>query len=279
MLLSPQQRRLSNTVVGEHTDGCLGAPAADSFWWTTFPVHCSCLSPLGTSLLLSIVFCWIFNLYIYRNTQLTYSLRPWRWRQHVPLKQTLTTLPIPTWCKDQRVKSTSGHTIAQVVSCRLPTVVARVWSCGILWWRKVALGQVFSENFGSPATLHSICFSTIIFTITCGWHNRPGVATVPIASQKKVNIKILLLLITVLKNPAIVLSPVHIFSTCASEFNFILFCHLTPSLLVVEVFHLIFCMYSMLPPHAVCPLCLLYRVIYNDFDNFTGSCSMEASPL
>jgi hypothetical protein len=27
----------------------------------------------------------------------------------------------------------------------------------------------------SPANLHSICFSTIIFTITRGWHNRPGV--------------------------------------------------------------------------------------------------------
>jgi hypothetical protein len=34
-----------------------------------------------------------------------------------------------------------------------------------------------------PANLHSICFSTIIFTITRGWHNRAGVAAVPIASQ------------------------------------------------------------------------------------------------
>jgi hypothetical protein len=30
----------------------------------------------------------------------------------------------------------------------------------------------------SPADLHSICFSTIIFTITRGWHDRPGVAAV-----------------------------------------------------------------------------------------------------
>jgi hypothetical protein len=37
----------------------------------------------------------------------------------------------------------------------------------------------------SPANLHSICFSTIILTITRGWHNRPGVAAVPIASQTK----------------------------------------------------------------------------------------------
>jgi hypothetical protein len=34
----------------------------------------------------------------------------------------------------------------------------------------------------SSANLHSICFSTIIFTITRGWHNRPGVAAVPIVS-------------------------------------------------------------------------------------------------
>jgi hypothetical protein len=49
----------------------------------------------------------------------------------------------------------------------------------------VALGQVFSENFGFPANLHSICFSTIIFTITRGWHNMPGVAAVPLASKTK----------------------------------------------------------------------------------------------
>jgi hypothetical protein len=34
-----------------------------------------------------------------------------------------------------------------------------------------------------------ICFSTIIFTITGGWHNRPGVAAVPIASQTKIKNK------------------------------------------------------------------------------------------
>jgi hypothetical protein len=50
-------------------------------------------------------------------------------------------------------------------------------------------GQVFSENFGFPANLHSICFSTIIFIITQGWHNRPGLATVPIASQSRIKKK------------------------------------------------------------------------------------------
>jgi hypothetical protein len=43
---------------------------------------------------------------------------------------------------------------------RLPTAAARVqtrvWSCGILWWTEVALGQVFSENFSFPcqSTFH-----------------------------------------------------------------------------------------------------------------------------
>jgi hypothetical protein len=40
-----------------------------------------------------------------------------------------------------------------------------------------------------PVNLHSICFSTIIFTITRGWHNRPGVAAVPIASQYRIKKK------------------------------------------------------------------------------------------
>jgi hypothetical protein len=47
-----------------------------------------------------------------------------------------------------------GRAIAQAVSRRLPTAAAWVqtWvlSCGILWWTKVALGQVFSENFDFP---------------------------------------------------------------------------------------------------------------------------------
>jgi hypothetical protein len=42
---------------------------------------------------------------------------------------------------------------------------------------KVALGQVFSEYFVSPANYHSTNFSIII--ITRGWHNRPLVAVVP----------------------------------------------------------------------------------------------------
>jgi hypothetical protein len=40
-----------------------------------------------------------------------------------------------------------------------------------------------------PPNLHSIYFSTIIFSIIRGWHNRPGVAAVPIASQNKIKKK------------------------------------------------------------------------------------------
>jgi hypothetical protein len=52
---------------------------------------------------------------------------------------------------------------------------------------KSGAGAGFLRELGvSPANLHSICFSTIIFTITRGWHNRPGVAAVPIASQTRI---------------------------------------------------------------------------------------------
>jgi hypothetical protein len=72
---------------------------------------------------------------------------------------------------------TVGRVISQAVSRRLPTAAARVtirvWSCGILWWTEVALGQVFPRTSVFPANLHFI-YPTIIVTITRGWHNRPG---------------------------------------------------------------------------------------------------------
>jgi hypothetical protein len=58
----------------------------------------------------------------------------------------------------------------------------------------VALRQVSPRTSVSPANLHSICFSTIIFIITRGWYNRPGVAAVPIASQSRIKKKTGLLL-------------------------------------------------------------------------------------
>jgi hypothetical protein len=50
-------------------------------------------------------------------------------------------------------------------------------------------GSFSARTSVSPANLHSICFSTNIFTITRGWHNRPGVAAVPIASQTRIKKK------------------------------------------------------------------------------------------
>jgi hypothetical protein len=46
-------------------------------------------------------------------------------------------------------------------------------------------GRFSPRTSFSPANLHSIMFSTIIFIITRGWHNRPGVAAVPIVPQSK----------------------------------------------------------------------------------------------
>jgi hypothetical protein len=50
-------------------------------------------------------------------------------------------------------------------------------------------GRFSPRTSVSPANLHYICFSTIIFTISRGWHNRPGVAAVPIASQTRIKKK------------------------------------------------------------------------------------------
>jgi hypothetical protein len=57
---------------------------------------------------------------------------------------------------------------------------------GLVMWdfmmdKSGAGGKFSPRTLVSPANRHSICFSTI----TRGWHNRPGVAAVPIASQAK----------------------------------------------------------------------------------------------
>jgi hypothetical protein len=81
-------------------------------------------------------------------------------------------------------KVENGRAIAQAVSRWLPTVAARVQtrvlSCGILWWIKVALGQVFAENFGFPrqSTFHILLLNHL--------HYHPRLAqyaALPIASQ------------------------------------------------------------------------------------------------
>jgi hypothetical protein len=70
--------------------------------------------------------------------------------------------------------SWKGRAVAQAISRRLPTAAARVqtrvWSCGILWLTKMALGQVFSENFGFP------CQSTFHLLIHNHLHYHPRLA-------------------------------------------------------------------------------------------------------
>jgi hypothetical protein len=84
---------------------------------------------------------------------------------------------------------TLGRAIAQAVSRRLPNVTDGS-NPGVVMWDfvmdKSGAGAGFLRELRFPhANLHSICFSTIIFSITRGWHNRPGVAAVRIASQTK----------------------------------------------------------------------------------------------
>jgi hypothetical protein len=47
-------------------------------------------------------------------------------------------------------------------------------------WRR---GNLSPRTSVSLANLHCICFSTIIFTITRGWHNRPGMAAVTVSTE------------------------------------------------------------------------------------------------
>jgi hypothetical protein len=135
--------------------------------------------------------------YLYTRYELTvitqYVTNPWGfWNIYSSAVTWLLLWPC-TGLRSYRMRN--GRSIAQAVSRRLPTAAARVqswvWSCGILWWTKVALGQVFFRELWSvsPANLHSICFSIIIFIITRGWHNRLGVAAVPIVSQTRIKKK------------------------------------------------------------------------------------------
>jgi hypothetical protein len=67
-----------------------------------------------------------------------------------------------------------------------PTTAARVQTRVGTWdfvMDKSGAGAGFLRELRFPLpNLHSIMLSTIIFIITRGWHNRPGVAAVPIVS-------------------------------------------------------------------------------------------------
>jgi hypothetical protein len=75
---------------------------------------------------------------------------------------------------------------------RLPIRGGPGSNLGLVMWDFVidksgaGAGFLRELRFISPANVHSICFSTIILTITRGWHNRPGVAAVPIVSQTRI---------------------------------------------------------------------------------------------
>jgi hypothetical protein len=68
---------------------------------------------------------------------------------------------------------------------RQPGFKPRSGHVGFCDGQKWRWGRFSPRTSVSLANLHFICFSTIIFTFTQGWHNRPGVAAVPIASQTK----------------------------------------------------------------------------------------------
>jgi hypothetical protein len=72
---------------------------------------------------------------------------------------------------------------------RRPGFKPRSGPVGFCDGQKWRWGRFSPRSLVSPANLHYVCFSTIIFTITRGWHNRPGVAAVAIASQTRIKKK------------------------------------------------------------------------------------------
>jgi hypothetical protein len=96
------------------------------------------------------------------------SIKLYTWSSTYDLCDLTTTKTSPTSTQEH------GRAIAQAVSRRLSTAAARfqtqVWSCGILWWTKVALRQVFSENFGFP------CQSTFHMLLHNHLHYHPRLA-------------------------------------------------------------------------------------------------------
>jgi hypothetical protein len=117
-----------------------------TFWWIMVIVSCytrGCLRVLMLSAEVSVVLAW------------------WQ-RFDTPFS------------KARNLSIYLGRAIAQAVSRQLPNEAARVqtrvWSCGILSWTKVALGQVFSENFGFP------CQSTFHLLLHNHLHYHPRLA-------------------------------------------------------------------------------------------------------
>jgi hypothetical protein len=93
---------------------------------------------------------------------------------------------------DIHIKQGLGRAIVQAVSRRLPTAAARVqtrvWSCGILWWTKVAVGQVFSENFGflCQSTFHLLLHNHLHYHPRLAQYARSGRSANSLTNQKKI---------------------------------------------------------------------------------------------
>jgi hypothetical protein len=109
-----------------------------------------------------------------------------RLHSHSLLSYVLNKAHIPSTLE---VRISPGRAIAQAVSRRLqprrPGFKPGSGHVGFCDGQKWRWGRFSPRTSVSPANLHSICFSIIIFIITRGWHNRPGVTAVTIASQTK----------------------------------------------------------------------------------------------
>jgi hypothetical protein len=80
-------------------------------------------------------------------------LLKWNSTQDVKSVTALHTVPRlpPNFCSGGKATARLGRAIAQEVSRRVQT---RVWSCRILWWTKVALGQVFLRELRFPLPIY-----------------------------------------------------------------------------------------------------------------------------
>jgi hypothetical protein len=90
-----------------------------------------------------------------------------------------------SWIRPVRLALTEFRRLVAGFPPRRPGFKPGSGYVGFCDGQKWRWGRFSPRIFVSPANLHSIRFSTIIFTITRGWHNRPGVAAVPIVSQTK----------------------------------------------------------------------------------------------
>jgi hypothetical protein len=84
----------------------------------------------------------------------------------------------------------TNHTQIPTAAARVQT---RVWSCGIWWWTKVALGQVSSENLGFPcqSTFHLLLHNHVHYHPRLAQQARSGRSANSLTNQiKKITSKL-----------------------------------------------------------------------------------------